>query len=109
MSGDIPGDAESTRNYGQQAALLARGNAAPLSPVPPPLPLLGGGTQETETARSREEASQMQRRPARFPATAAFHVQRGSSPASQGQCSCCVFVTAAPSQGSAGEPLAGEL
>lgn len=59
VSGDIPGDAESTRNYGHQAALLARESAAPPSPVPPALPLLGSGTEETETARSREEALQM--------------------------------------------------
>lgn len=88
MSGDIPGDAESTRNYGHQAALLARENAARLSPVPPALPPLGGGTQATEPAHGREQALQMQWRPVRFPVTAVFHVQRGSSPASLWQRSC---------------------
>lgn len=79
-SGDIPGFAESTRNYGHQAALLARENAAPLSP--PALPLLGGGTQATQPAHGRQETLQMQWRPVRLPVTAVFHVQRGSSPAS---------------------------
>lgn len=56
--------------------------------VPPALPLLERGTQEIETAHSREEALQMQWRPAHFPVTTAFQIQRGSSPASQRQHSC---------------------
>lgn len=48
VSGGIPRDTESTRNYGHQAALLARESADPLSPVPPVLPPLGSGTEETD-------------------------------------------------------------
>lgn len=60
MPSGISWDAESTLKYAHQPALTARKVLLSLGLVPPALRLLGRGTQKTETAHSREEASQMQ-------------------------------------------------
>lgn len=88
VSGDIPGHAGSAWNYGHQAALLDRESAAPLSPVPPALHLLGWHAGDRLLIAGIGFANAVATCP--LPVTVLFHVQRGSPPASQWHCSCCV-------------------